>query len=287
MKTINILSPLIGRYFTAYDYFEQIKRIIALNPEITFNWIINDASKGKAFKRMIDDTGIPYTYLKYKGGASGYEYRDVSNDLSEAVAETNNRMVEAMPPCDYVLLIEDDIICKTENPIPYLLDGFTEGVGAVSACIFSKRLTPAFGSIQAMRGEGPAFKSVPYQETGYTPVVGTSFGFIMFKNELLGEKPFMHNYDNWGKSVDISYGLKLRDMGYCVNYSWDIKIWHYFKTKDGIVGYANDSNRRNNVEVKYKRIRLNHPNIVYVTVPEKMTDKDIEKLYKYKPLKML
>lgn len=280
---INILSPLIGRHFTAYDYFEQIKRIIGMNPDITFNWIINDASSGSSFRRMADDTGIPYTRLTYKAGIVGYEYRDASNDLSVAVAETNNRMVSAMPPCDYALLIEDDIICKTENPIPYLLDGFTEGVGAVSACVFSKRLTPSFGTIQAMKGEGPKFEAIQYKETGYTPVVETSFGFIMFRNELLGENPFMHDYAGYTKSVDISYGLKLRDLGYSVNYAWDIKIWHYFKTNDGIVSYACDKNRKiQPPKPNYVRKQLDHKNIVFVTVPETMTDEEIFKLYKFK-----
>jgi hypothetical protein len=278
---INILSPLVGRFFTAYDYFEQIKRIIKLNPDITFNWVVNDGSKGELVKRMLDDVRIPYMYLNYCGGATGYEYKDVSNDLSEAVAETMNRMVGAMPPCDYALLIEDDIICKTENPIPYLLNGFTEGVGAVSACTFSKRLTAAFGTIQAMRGDGPKFKAIKYQDSGYTPVVGTAFGFIMFRADLLGKDPFMHNYGGHTKSVDISYGLKLRDLGYSVNYSWDIKIWHYFKTRDGIVDCAREANRKFHKEIKFVRKQLAHKNIVFVTVPDTMTDEEIKTKYKY------
>lgn len=283
---INILSPLIGRHFTSYDYFEQIKRIIRLNPDITFNWIINDASKSECFKRMAEATGIPFTRLTYCGEAYGYEYTDKSVHLSLAVAETNNRMVNAMPPCDYALLIEDDIICKTENPIPFLLAGFTEGMGAVSACTFSKRLTAAFGTIQAMQGDGPNFKAIKYQDSGYTPVVGTAFGFIMFRADLLGENPFMHNYGGHTKSVDISYGLKLRDMGYSINYAWDIKVWHYFKTKEGFVGYVGAGNRglkykKPQVEIRYVRKQLAHKNIVFVTVPDTMTDEEIKTLYKY------
>jgi hypothetical protein len=110
-----------------------------------------------------------------------------------------------------------------------------------------------------MVGDFPTFKDIKFQITGYTKVVGTSFGFIMFRNDLLGERPFMHDYKGMGKSVDISYGLKLRDLGYSVNYAWEIDIWHYYKTKEGLVGSANrtnhtartgDKNRETSVQIK-------------------------------------
>lgn len=245
MTTINILSPLIGRYYTAYDYFNQIKRIIDLNPEIKFNWIINDASKDPAFKKMIDDTGIPNIYLTYCGEARDYEYRDQSDDLSVSVAETNNRMVKAMPPCDYALLIEDDIICQNENPIPLMLAGFEDDkIGAVCACLFAKRLTDRFGVIQGLKIVNGRFEPIEYKDDGYTRVNATAFGYIMFRYDLLGEKPFEHHYGGHLTSVDLSYGWKLYDLGYDINYAWGVKIWHYYKTKDGIVGVANDKNRR-------------------------------------------
>jgi len=107
----------------------------------------------------------------------------------------------------------------------------------------------------------------------------------MFRNDLLGEKPFMHNYNDCTKSVDISYGLKLRDLGYSVNYSWDIKIWHYFKTRDGIVDCAREANRRFHEEIRFVRKQLAHKNIVYVTVPDTMTDEEILAKYKFGVLK--
>jgi hypothetical protein len=124
---INLLSPLQGRWYTGYYYLEQIKRFIKLNPEITFNWIVYDNSEDFGFKRAIFDTRTPEVYLKRKRGVKeDYEYKDRCDDLSRFVAQCDNAMVREMPPCDYALLIEDDIICMTENPIPLLLAGFTE-----------------------------------------------------------------------------------------------------------------------------------------------------------------
>lgn len=284
---INILSPLKKRYYTIFKYIKQVKRIIELNPNIEFTWIVNDNSKDPAYKRIIEDAGVKCVYTDDGGVEEDYEYKDNSDELSKFVAKTMNRMVNEMPPCDYALLIEDDIVCTTENPIPYLLNGFTEGVGAVSACIFAKRLTNRFGIIQAIRRDGTTCTNPEYKKSGYEKVDGTSFGFIMFRYDLLGKDPFIHNYNGTRFSVDIGYGLKLKDMGYSINYCWDIKIRHYFRTKDGVVGFADENNRKfkDNVKLVVKQWhRKASP--LFLQVPEnlKLTEEVVADLLKGKQL---
>lgn len=271
---INILSPIKWRYYTAFDYFNQIKRIIELNPEITFNWIVNDSSHDPTFRKMIADLDVPCIYLADEGGVKeNYEYINGCDNLSNFVAHALNKIVANMPPCDYALLIEDDIVCKTENPIPLLLAWFEEWIGAVSACVFNKRLTDRFWAVQAMTKTIGGYGHLAYKESGYDRCCCTSFGFIMFKKLV----KFEHNYNGCGKSVDLSYWIHLHDLWLDINYCWDIKIWHYFKTNEGLVGVANEVNRKRKPEstnmVRVQLARKGSP--YFVMIPDSMTDEDV------------
>lgn len=235
---INLVSLIAGKTYTIYDYLKMCQMLFASNPEIEWTWYINDNSHNNSLEKRLADMDFNANIIHCideTPSFTNYDDKGYQNKLCTMVAGLYDKTFKAMPSSDYTLIIEDDIIID-ENPIPLMLSRFRDDVAAVSGCTFARRQNGIFGNVQAFVIEDGLIMRVQPKKDGFEDVNGTSFGFLLVKSDIL-KRTEITSSRGIAQSFDNAFGVKMKEEGKCIVYSWDVRCKHYYKTKDGLVKY--------------------------------------------------
>jgi hypothetical protein len=207
--------------------------MLAANPSM--HWVVCDTSGSEHIKNLLysvaNDIKCPFTYTTFPHGPKYEDYASKNSfePLIKYMPKLYNYMMSHVPECDFVLNIEDDVISKKENPLPHLLYGFDDNTAAVVGVTFVRRLTGAQGRLQG---------NVGLMSSDYSEIRRPAFGFMMMRYEY-SQMSFLPAL---GPHVafDIVFGARVLSLGKCVKIAWNVKTMHYFRSKEGLIGYVDE-----------------------------------------------
>jgi hypothetical protein len=225
---IAITLPLAGKTFCLEEHKLTIESIIYNNPEIEFKIYstINTTKKKyiKNVKKWLNRLDAVYEVIESEPiGNTTAE----NQDKRKRVQEVYEKLFGMVEDCDYVLNIEDDVVCRDPEALRKLLK-----------CFENEDVITAHANVYSRVGDGkPQARMIrngikrPYNDKlrGYSMVDSCALSFWLTRFDKLKELWIQPTYRGVG-GTDMAWGyrIKIENLGKIAFY-WEVFCRHYKK----------------------------------------------------------
>lgn len=232
---VTIASAFVGKELLDV-FFDQIQGLIE-EDVAELNYCVLDNSKDEAFSKelsdKLDSLGIPIK--KDSVDMNDYTIESIGEqkvDISSVMAILYKKLLKEMTPkdSDFVLLIEDDIVCTSDKPLTSLLKRMEDNpdYGTIVGLTFGRR-KKARGYARPQQWHFTEMGSIKVDHNVYNGLhqMGASaHGYWFTRRKLLGV--YEQTNIKYGFGPDIMWGKQLKEDGkWKIGMDFDIECDHY------------------------------------------------------------